>query len=143
MTNLKPLLLFLVVGFCLALWLREAPADPQPDPEPMPMAHMGGKEPAEPEKKTGLLIDLGNKNCPVMGNEADGETYVEWNHLRIGVCCPGCDKTVLKDPKKVLDEAGIEWRDAAEAAAAYLDAPEGEREARLADIRKRFLVVRE
>ena len=95
------------------------------------------------ERKPGLLIDLGNERCPVMGGKVDGKTVTEWNGLRIGHCCPGCRERLLASPQKLLDKAKIEWREAAKLAALILNATGEARAKLLATARKRFEVVRE
>ena len=35
-------------------------------------------------QKKGLLLDLENTHCPVLGNPVDGKTYSEWNGLLVG-----------------------------------------------------------
>ncbi|MDH3590518.1 MAG: hypothetical protein OER88_01475, partial [Planctomycetota bacterium] len=106
-------LAFLLLGVFLALgWRARAatesgPASPHPmaAPEPAP-------QPKPAETKSGLLVDLGNTMCPVMDGDVDGETYFEWNGLRVGFCCPGCDDRFLSDPEGALDKTGAKWRDA-------------------------------
>ena len=134
---------FLFLGLFLAFGARAAlttEGAPPPSPQPAPPVHK--HEPAPVESK-GLLIDLGNKMCPVMGGAVDGQTFLEWNHLRIGNCCAGCDRKFLKNPAGVLDGAGIEWREAEKAVQEYLDAGSKHKDHMLASIRKRWTVVRE
>lgn len=101
------------------------------------------REPAAEAAPKGALIDLANAKCPVRGGAVDGKTFSEWNGLRIGHCCPGCGEKFLASPEKLLDGAKIEWKAAAEAAKA-LDAAKGtEREKALADLKKKWTVVRE
>ena len=102
-------------------------------------------EPDEPTRMPGradLLLDLGNERCPIMGGEVDGKTYSEWNGLRIGHCCPPCIEKLLAAPEKVLDEAGIEWREAARLVAEVKAATGEKRKALLADAESRFTIVR-
>ena len=133
---------FLFVGLFASFALRAAGRDPidskaRSEPDPPEQAR-------EPEAESqGLLIDLGNENCPVMGGEADGETYGEWKHLRVAYCCPGCDGKFQDDPEGVLDKAGIEWREAARAVSEYLAAGDEHKKHKLAAIRKRWKIVRE
>ncbi len=101
------------------------------------------REPAAEAAPQGTLIDLGNAKCPVRGDAVDGKSYSEWNGLRIGHCCPGCEAKFLSDPEKYLADAKIEWKAAAEAAKAA-DAAKGEERAKaLAEIRKKWKLVRE
>lgn len=101
------------------------------------------REPAMPVAPAGTLVDLGNAKCPVMGGDVDGKTYTEWNGLRVGHCCPGCSEKLLADPAKVLDRAKIEWKTAADSVKA-VDAAKGvERTKALAELKKKWTVVRE
>jgi hypothetical protein len=97
---------------------------------------------AEPEPGRGLLLDLGNETCPVMGNPVDHATYAEWSHLRVGFCCPGCDRMFFEDPEKALDRLGGDWRAALEAVEAYRSAGPAQRPYQLDKIRERWTVVR-
>ena len=100
--------------------------------------------PSEPDEPaaTGFLLDLGNEKCPIMGNAVNGKTWSEWKGLRIGHCCPPCIKKLLADPEKALDDAGIEWREAAKLVAAVNAASGNERMKLLADAEERYGVVR-
>ncbi len=91
----------------------------------------------------GLLIDVGNTNCPVMGGEVDGEHFSEWNGLRVGHCCPGCAKRFLADPEDLLDEAAPDWREAAAAVRSVNESEGAARAEALATLRKKWTVVRE
>jgi hypothetical protein len=100
------------------------------------------REPA-PEAPKGLLVDLGNARCPIMGGKVDGKSYSEWNGLRIGHCCPGCAGELAKDPAMALDRAKIAWKDAA-AAVKRVNIATGEARAKaLAELRASWTVVRE
>jgi len=48
--------------------------------------HQSTSDALRPPQQGDLLIDLGNENCPIMGNPVDGKTYSTWNNLRIGHC---------------------------------------------------------
>jgi hypothetical protein len=94
-------------------------------------------------KHVPVLLDLGNASCPVMGGDADGKTFTEWNGLRVGHCCPGCKDDFLENPESLLDEVSPKWRDVA-AAAKAIDAAEGdERKALLEKAAKSWTVVRQ
>lgn len=121
----------LLAGLTIALVIRPAGGDM---PAPAPEKHAEHK--ATP---TGTLLDLGNAECPVMGGEVDHETYLEWNGLRVGFCCAGCDKRFSKNPEKHLDKTGLDWRAAVEAARAYRAADAKGK----AEIERRWKVVRE
>ncbi|MHC4933848.1 MAG: hypothetical protein ACYTGV_16840 [Planctomycetota bacterium] len=115
-----------LIGFLAALGLR---------------SRAQGARPAAEE--SGMLIELGNEVCPVMGNDVDQKTYIEWNHLRVGFCCPGCDTRFLADPETALDTTEADWRAARDAVLGYLDASGPERARRLSKIRERWKVIRE
>jgi len=90
----------------------------------------------------GVLLELGNALCPVMGGEADGTTFTEWNGLRVEHCCAGCSKRFLKNPESLLDEVSPKWRDAAKAAK-EIDLARGDERAKLlAAAGKRWKVLR-
>ncbi len=91
----------------------------------------------------GLLIDVGNSECPVMGGEPDGKTFSEWNGLRVNHCCPMCGKKFLANPEALLDEVAPKWRDAAAAVRAVNDAQGAERDTALKVLRETWTVVRE
>lgn len=99
-----------------------------------------GKAPSAP---AGLLVDLGNATCPVMGGEPDGKTWSEWNGLRVGHCCPGCTKRFLANPEALLDEAAPKWREAAAAVKGVNDAEGAAQKKALESLRKKWTVVRE
>lgn len=42
--------------------------------------------------------------CPILLGPINGKTFVEYQGMRIGFCCPGCDETFLEDPEKYLAE---------------------------------------
>jgi hypothetical protein len=101
--------------------------------------------PAKPEvapASAGFLIDLGNEKCPIMGNGVNGKTWSEWNGLRIGHCCPPCIKKLLAAPEKALDDAGIEWREAAELVAKVNASTGDERKKLLSEAEEKYGVVR-
>jgi rubredoxin len=100
------------------------------------------REPA-PETPKGILVDLGNERCPVMGGKVDGETFSEWEGLRIGHCCPGCTAALAKDPAAVLDRAKVDWREAAGAVKRVNEATGEARTKALAELRAKWKVVRE
>ena len=93
------------------------------------------------EVEAGPVVDLGNPKCPIMGGDVDGKTYTVWNGLRIGHCCPGCTGRLLANPEKVLDKAGIEWRDAAKAVAAARNATGEKRAELMKALAKKYDVV--
>ncbi len=52
------------------------------------------------EQKRAVVIDVGNKICPVMGGKVDGKNFYEHNGKRYGLCCPMCVATFKADPEK-------------------------------------------
>jgi hypothetical protein len=104
---------------------------------------------AAPERMTlvqvdaGPVVDLGNTRCPIMGGKVDGKTYTVWNGVRIGHCCPGCISRTLANPEKVLDEAGIDWREASKAVAAVRNASGKKRAELLESLKSDYDVVGE
>jgi hypothetical protein len=144
---------FVVIGLFAAVGLRaagSAPGDSSKHTEsetrqaaPKPRPDSTKDTATAPKSESGdLLIDLGNDACPVMGGEVDGKTYGEWNHIRVGYCCPGCDRKFQKDPEGALDKFDIEWREAAKAVQGYMAATGDHKQHKLAAIRKRWTVVR-
>jgi len=108
-------------------------------------AHGAPAKPADaPAEAKGLLVDLGNEKCPIMGGKVDGKTWSEWNGLRVGHCCPMCPSKFQADPKAALEKAGIDWKAAAAAAKKVNDAKTPEdRAAALKALRAKWTVVRE
>jgi hypothetical protein len=142
--NLPAFTVFLLAGVLLALGIRAALS-----PEASSASHDHGamppvqRPPAPPPVARGPLIDLGNEVCPIMKKPVDGRTHSVWNGLRIGHCCAPCARDLLADPERLLDEAGIEWREAAAAMRRYYDAGEAARPAVLEEIASRFNLVTE
>lgn len=101
------------------------------------------REPAAAPAPKGTLVDLANAKCPVAGEDVDGSTWSEWNGLRVGFCCPDCTSKFTASPEKVLDDAKIEWRPAAEAVK-LADAAKGDAHRKALDaLAKKWTVVRE
>jgi hypothetical protein len=123
---------FLLIGLVVALGLRSSLGSADEN-----------QPPPEPEVSRGLLVDLRNSKCPIQGGAVDGSTYTEWNNLRVGFCCPGCDTQFLENPERVLDKSGIEWREAAEAIADYHASPAEHRRHKLAAIQRKWPVLRD
>jgi len=95
------------------------------------------KEPA------GLLVDLGNAKCPVMGGKANGKTWSEWNGLRVGHCCPMCTAKFAANPEQYLKQAGVDWKAAVAAIKKVNEAKGAGRATALAELKKHWTVVRE
>jgi len=147
-------MLGILVGGALALGVRAAILNLDDGPHAAHGGHAGVEMPADkpmekPEpgpaaadEPKGFLLDLGNEKCPIMGKKVNGRTWSEWNGLRIGHCCPPCVEDLLADPEKALDEAGIEWRDAAKMVAA-VNAASGHARMTLIDgAKKKYGIVR-
>ena len=142
-------LLGALVGAALALGVRAAILDGggnhgQGKTKEHDHSAMEMQEEPAPSKPVarGFLIDLGNENCPIMGRAVNGKTYSEWNGLRVGHCCPPCMEDFLAAPEETLDEAGVEWREAAEMVKAVKAASGPERDRLLQEAEERFTVVR-
>lgn len=56
-----------------------------------------------PSASAGIL-DVGNKMCPVSGEEVTGKHFVEYNGKRYGLCCPMCANKFKRDPEKYLKQ---------------------------------------
>lgn len=139
------LLGWIAAGLLLGLGVRSSLRGPVPvraerAPEPTGPATTGAETgPVRADRE--VLVDLGNADCPVMGRPVDGKTYSVFRGVRIGHCCPPCRRELLEDPERVLDAAGLPWREAA-AAAEQIAGSSGEaRERALAAARERFGVV--
>jgi hypothetical protein len=102
-----------------------------------------GTAPTAPKAAAGLLVELGNTSCPVMGGDVDGKTFTDWNGLRVGHCCPGCSKRFLAKPEALLDEVAPKWRAAAKAVQAVNSAKGAARKAALSKLAKTWNVVRQ
>jgi hypothetical protein len=151
---LKLFAVFLLFGLVVSLGIRAARRGPEeaaktPETAPAPDSHAGHAPPKHgPEHGSGeeagpLLVDLGNTICPINEGEVDGSTYVEWNHLRVGFCCPGCDRKFLAAPEASLEKAGIAWEEIAAAIEAYMNAPADQKEKRLEELRRKADIIRE
>ncbi len=99
-------------------------------------------EPLTEAEPAGLLLDLGNEKCPIMGNGVNGKTWSEWRGVRIGHCCPPCIENLLAEPEKALDAAGIEWREAVALVSAIEKSTGEERVRLLAEAEEKYGVVR-
>ncbi len=54
--------------------------------------------------ETPNVVDVGNKMCPVSGEEVTGKHFVEHNGKRYGLCCPMCANKFKRDPEKYLKQ---------------------------------------
>ncbi|MEZ6232919.1 MAG: hypothetical protein R3B68_01905 [Phycisphaerales bacterium] len=66
---------------CLAL-LAGAAATATPQTQAKAQSQPAARDTAPP---------IVNANCPVAGSPIDGTTFVEFEGVRVGFCCPGCD----------------------------------------------------
>jgi YHS domain-containing protein len=41
-------------------------------------------------------------HCPIGGGEVDHDVYIDHQGQRVYFCCPGCEKTYVKDPEASL-----------------------------------------
>jgi len=80
LTQWRVLLPFVLVGLLAGLGLRSM-ARGRPDPVEVP--NRSGVD-ESPQAGKGLLLDLENEICPVLGNAVDGKTYSEWKGLLVG-----------------------------------------------------------
>jgi hypothetical protein len=53
------------------------------------------------------IIDLGNKTCPVSGDEIKGDDHVGWQCVRVRLCCPGCKPRFERAPGAALGRLGL------------------------------------
>ena len=148
--DLPAFAIFLLAGVLLALGIRAAlnPEETSASHDHAAMQDMEDmeKQPvasAPSSAVAGPVIDLGNEICPIMKKPVDGRTYSVWEGLRVGHCCRPCVKDLLADPARLLDEAGIEWRPAAEAINRYRDAAPAAKAAVLEEIAGQFTLVGE
>ena len=64
----------------------------------------------------GVLVDLGNRICPVLGGAVDKTSVVVCNGAIVHLCCPACAKDFLAAPDKYLAQARQELKATAPAA---------------------------
>jgi YHS domain-containing protein len=53
------------------------------------------------------IVDLNNKTCPVQGDEITGDDHVDWNGVRVRLCCPDCKPMFEKEPEAALEKLGL------------------------------------
>ncbi len=140
--------IFLLAGVLLALGIRAALNDgdvmAKHDHHAMQMnSEAPAPAPGSAPAPEGLVIDLGNEICPIMKKPVNGRTWTIWNGIRVGHCCPPCSADLLEDPERLLDAAGIEWREAAAAVKRYREAAPDAQAGMLEEIAARFTVVGE
>ena len=54
-------------------------------------------ESAKQEAQT--FVDVGNKICPLTGEDVDGKTYAVYKGRRYGLCCQECGANFWQDPE--------------------------------------------
>lgn len=96
-----------------------------------------------PIPSTGLLVDLANDYCPVLLEEIHGRSFVDWNGLRVHLCCAACVSGFWPHPGLVLEHAKIEWREAASAVKAVNESRGADREKALLKLRSEWKMLRE
>lgn len=77
--------LLLILGVALVAW-----ADDKIDPVRIP-----------------AIVDLKNAKCPVGGEAVDADSHVDWNGVRIRLCCPDCKPLLEKDPAAAIEKLGL------------------------------------
>lgn len=61
------------------------------------------------EEKAEAKKELKNQtHCPVMGGKIDSTVYTDIQGQRVYHCCPGCSKSLKKDPDKFFKKAAAE-----------------------------------
>ena len=67
------------------------------------MAEMAYAAPEEAggttKQEAQTIVDVGNKICPLTGENVDGKTFYVYKGKRYGVCCPECGKNFAQDPE--------------------------------------------
>jgi YHS domain-containing protein len=53
------------------------------------------------------IVDLSNAKCPVSGEDADNESHVDWNGVRIRLCGADCKAAFEKDPEAAIGKLGL------------------------------------
>ena len=53
------------------------------------------------------IVDLNNTKCPVGGEDVDADSHVDWNGVRMHLCCPDCKPKVEKEPEAALEKLGL------------------------------------
>jgi len=51
-------------------------------------------------KEKGVVVDAGNKTCPVTGDAVNGKDFYVYKGKRYGLCCPMCVGVFGDDPEK-------------------------------------------
>lgn len=52
--------------------------------------------------KKGEPIALNNKTCPITGDKVAPAQFVTYDGVKVGLCCPACEKAFMKSPDKHL-----------------------------------------
>jgi len=51
------------------------------------------------QQEASAVVDVGNKICPLTGENVDGKTFYVYKGKRYGLCCPQCGDNFAKDPE--------------------------------------------
>ena len=49
-----------------------------------------------------VIVNVGNKTCPVSGDKVSGKDFVVYKGKRYGLCCPMCEGPFQKNPEKYI-----------------------------------------
>jgi YHS domain-containing protein len=66
------------------------------------LAAPAGETPKVDPVRIPAIVDLNNTTCPSSGDEIKGDAHVDWNGVRIHLCCNDCKADVAKDPAAML-----------------------------------------
>jgi hypothetical protein len=53
------------------------------------------------------IVDLNNKTCPVGGDEITSDDHIDWNGVRVRLCCPDCKPMFEKEPAVAIEKLGL------------------------------------
>ena len=53
------------------------------------------------------IVDLKNAKCPVGGEDVDADSYVDWNGVRVHLCCTDCKPLFEKEPAVAIGKLGL------------------------------------
>jgi len=62
------------------------------------------------QNERSVSVNVGNKICPVTGNEVDGKTTYEYQGKIYNFCCPACIDEFKKDPEKYIKKVEEELK---------------------------------
>jgi YHS domain. len=61
--------------------------------------YAGPEETAGSAQREEAIVDVGNKICPLTGEDVDGKTYQIYKGRRYGLCCQECGANFWQDPE--------------------------------------------